>query len=532
MINLLFNKIKYILYNLVVNLLIILLTLILYLILILYSILFIFNINNIEKIIKYYLKFISLIVGISLIYILYESISFVLFTFVLFVFILFSLIIITYRNSLFKVSSKFIHLLLVKDYTFIIQRVLLVKFLLLYVYITTDYTYCDSFITRAMHDVFVSMGKTSHVEPQKTVSTMETMGMLATIGIIGYASIKLYQLSTNTLPKSTDEKLDEMEKRIMKKLEEDKTEFSSKIESVYTNLYYTVEDAKNTGILAQKEYADMNVNHFTNIAMYMNKLDNELQDLKVLVLSNRDSLNKAVKEELVGNLKKIEDLIVKSNELHKKSTNLSPEDLEEFERLQKELSSELGNHNTILSNLPSTSNILRRNTPDIPVGNFNHYMGIHRNSTFKQNQNIVDNVIRNNTIIPLNLNRSSSNINLSSSNNSIKGKTFEITDISDTNIVFTAVDTLTSTSKEVSTSIINRATMRAFHVGSDVIVKVVKDQLSNIIQGSITYTAFISVLQALGVIGEKPSNSENAGRIISTNIRQFITGITGGMSNK
>jgi hypothetical protein len=346
------------------------------------------------------------------------------------------------------------------------------------------------------------------------VSTMETMGMLATIGLVAYGGIKLYQLSTKKLPKPTNDKLDEMEKRINEKfdkLEKDNAELSkkiedihlelfSKIEDVHTSLYYigariddSVIKVEGNVIMSQKAYADINLEHLTGVGSYLNQLDTQIRDLKVLILANRNYFNKA---DLVAHLENLEGLIVKSNEIHKKSIslfNLSDADIAEFEILQQELNSELNTSNNILSNLS-----LRSHNYFDPL---NHSMRVYRENTFRNNRSVIDGLAGQTPIV-------------------------KARSLSDTNILYTSVDTLTSTPREISTGIINRATIRAFHVGPETIINVIRDQLSSILQGSITYTAFVSVLQALGVIGEIPSNSENIGRIISRNIKEFISRIS------
>ena len=464
-----------------------------------YPLKFILNINLFEKVFKIYFQALSILVSIVLIYILYISINDIAFIFILFVVIIFSLILIYLKKIRFKTNSKFINLLLNKDYTFLIQRILIVKFLFFYCYIATDYAYCDSFITRAMHDVFVSIGKSSNVEPQQTVSTMETMGMLATIGLVGYGGIKVYKFCTKTPPKSPpksyEDTVKEMEERINNRLDvTDKKmdDLSKKLDDVHSSLSSILEsDAKAS--------AD-------NLVESVDRIDNELQVVKDSLLSSQDNLGVAIKEDLVNNFDRVESLIKKNNEMTNRY-NFSRNDLEEFEGLQKELSTLVRNNDNA--------------TPMRLVAPRPNYTRLDR--VMQPARGPIRGPIGSNRRV-LNNPRNISSPN--TTNESLVGQSFEVTAASDTNIVFTAISNVSNPFREITTTVVNRITTRVFHSSSDVILKVLKHQVDNVLQGSITYTAFVTVLKSLGIFVDNPYISENIGKNIVQSINRFIESIT------
>nr|BDB10255.1 hypothetical protein [Actinophrys sol] len=329
------NSLKFLLKNI----LIIFLKIILYFNLILCSIFLFFNINNIEKIIKYYLRFISIIVGIILIYILYKSISSILFLFILFLVINFYFILFLYKKGLFKVNSKFISYLLSKDYIFLIQKILIFKFLFLYGYIATNYTYCDSLVSRSMHKVIMNACKENDTAMLPADSVIKTMGALVIFGIVSYGSIKVYRFYQNKPKFSSSNSLDK------NKFDIDTPEyFPEDIKDIQEardiqrhipggDVHYRI-DLLETKLASIQDY---NVKSLNRVRKSLFDIENSFQSTQLLLKENQSTMDTLVRSELSKNLNEMEILLEKNKELILRN-HLSIADLRELESLSAELS--------------------------------------------------------------------------------------------------------------------------------------------------------------------------------------------------
>ena len=300
-----------------------------FLIIIVNFIFFIFNINHIVKLIKFYFTFLSLIVGIVLIYILYNSISFNLFIFILFLVIIFNLIIISYKKSLFQVNSKIIYLVLTKDYKTLMQKILVIKFLIFYFYVTSDYTYCDSSLTRSMQNVVTNVEQSSNIDHSQSVSIIQTMGVLATVGVLVYGGIKFYKFYKSTLPKTSNTSIE--------KVEHGELNLDDKVNILEMTLYDRMDTLESKLVSLQENYGSENVRYLELIGKSLLEIENLVQVIKDLLVTNNDNINSIIKLELNKNLYQLEVLLDSKYELFKRN-GLSVSDVRELNSLSAELS--------------------------------------------------------------------------------------------------------------------------------------------------------------------------------------------------
>jgi hypothetical protein len=144
-----------------------------------------------NKLIIYYFSFIAICILLAYVYFAYTNLSINIFLYLL-ISIIISYFILFYlkKKTIFK--NKYLNKFLNINYIFIIQRMLIIKFLLLYIYLTTDYIYCGSDPVKMLHNTFVGIGQRVDVAPETTVSILKCIGVCTLIVGTTYCTFKAY----------------------------------------------------------------------------------------------------------------------------------------------------------------------------------------------------------------------------------------------------------------------------------------------------------------------------------------------------
>lgn len=176
-----------------------------------------------------------------------------------------------------------------------------IKFLLLYLYIVSNYSFCESnFLVKMLHDTFVNIGTSIGTKPQKTISTLETIGMCTVIAGVAYCSIKGYQMATNTLPKSINDHLNDLENK-MNNIDNKLNIMDNKLNIVSSQVDRTSKE--NDCIFDSISFVKKEVFEATKLLENQmceigNKLDENIGELKNELNINREISHKYVDEKL------------------------------------------------------------------------------------------------------------------------------------------------------------------------------------------------------------------------------------------
>jgi gas vesicle protein len=126
------------------------------------------------------------------------------------------------------------------------------------------------------HELFMSMGNQVGVEQKTTISTLETLGMIAVVGGVAYGSVKAYQMYTHTTPKSVEqrlnEKIDQLEARLNHKINNVQNHLTSNQITISNQVEHTrVNLVQLTG-----EFQKQNIDHFTLVGGVLVDVKNQL----------------------------------------------------------------------------------------------------------------------------------------------------------------------------------------------------------------------------------------------------------------
>ena len=475
------------------------------------------KLNLIQNILYFYLVIISVCLFCVYLYMLY-IISLNLLVYILLLIFVFSCLILYYKKNFNKLSNKYLKILINVNYTFLIQRIVLIKFLFLYFYLASDTVYCGSAFTELLHDTFIGIGQNLGVKPKTTVSTLETIGMCTIIVGTVYCSIKGYQLITHTSPKSINTKLDEMD---------------AKLTNLESNLRIQIEESRVNLIETQGSFSKLAIKNFKEVGQGLDftnfnivDLEEKVDTLNSTIINNQNTFNTLIREELQKNVAEIERICKIQHEyLERNSNGFSQEDIIELNRLKIEIDSLINSNNTILENLPVQNSIVSITKKS----SNNNYVSDRAQEAEMINNTIVEH-FKNIGI--------STQIKTLKKNNSVSEIKPEVNEISDIhNYKLTEFTTakivltnIASEAQNIVLSTANHVAKRVFHgITVDVLAKVLIDSLSNMLNGSLTANAFFSLLKILGLystssIHSTPSTSETVGRTISKILRDFIHG--------
>lgn len=483
-------------------------------------------INNLLLILKLFINIFTIVFTLFFTSVLYISIDIKMFVLLIFLILILSNFIIYYKYNILTVYNKYIVIILNKDYSFLLKKIVMIKFILLYLYVVEDVSWCDSSFTRIAHDIFMSMGTKVGMEPKTTVSTLETIGMFTICGGIAYGSIKGYQHFTGTGPKSINERLDLMERNMNRN--------NIEIYSKFTELKEQVDDTRINLINTVADYQRENIEHFTHMGNALidvntkiDVIDNKVTNLTEVIATNQTQINTIIKEEFRSQLNKIDELQQRQRDvINRNIDNLTESDKiiltqvygdfesilkksdEVTERLPQHLSSAL----SILepSYKPFTLNTYRTNS----LKNIEKIANKRKNELHRSNSLDLDNL----PTTPSTSIVSSLPIN----------KSFKISEITDTKIVFTSIG---SSVTDLTTGLINNASKHIFNLPiNDYVIKIIYNGLGQVLSNTLSGIAFAEILKLLNIGSNIPTitTSQNVGSVLSSTLREFVNGLKQG----
>ena len=191
--------------------------------------LFYFIIISIEivKKLKNYIKKLFLInkrylysFALFLLYSIYNKVNLVYLAFYFFYILLLLILLYSLKNYkiIEKIKNERIKKILIslytKNYIFYIHKILLIQFFYFLIYIYSDMIYCESFLTKLLHDTFMEVGSSIGIKKETNVSILETIGMFTILGTISFGTIKAYLYVQGTEHRSIENKLENLEERL------------------------------------------------------------------------------------------------------------------------------------------------------------------------------------------------------------------------------------------------------------------------------------------------------------------------------
>ena len=370
---------------------------------------------------------------------------------------------------------EYLKLFFKKDFSLFLQRIIIVKFLFLYVYITSGYTYCNSCYTTAMHNAFVYTGVKMGIEPHTTISTLETIGMITVAVGVTYCGIKGYQYLTAvpTLPKPSLQNVPsvssltslDMEQIIVSKSEISKNRAMNNLTEQVLELKNQVEQLKEQYNDAQSKFTTLNSYQFG-------------ETVKGFDVTNT---NICLLREEVEHIKKTlypESLITVSD---KYSLDSISDELKKLIRVNGDITYHSGS-SQISKHILSSEGTLG--------------------------------------ILPANICKPKVNKVIEKLNKP-KEATYTITEISDTQIVLTAV---TSELKNVLYDLADHTSKRVLKgINLDVLLRFLSKGVTDLLEGTLSGASFLSFLEIFGFnITSVPSSLETVGSIIVNVLNEFI----------
>lgn len=491
------------------------------------------GISNLSKYSKMYLNFIVFMFGSVLFISLYSLLHIIPFMFFIFSLLILSSFVIGCREFNINFTSSIINLVINRNYSQYLERFVLIKFFLFYIYLTSDYSYCASSWLEATHDIFVSLGSKSGLQPKTTVSTLETIGMIAIVGTIGIGSINLYNWSTGNTKHSIDERLNVIEQQL----------------NINTQNIAVVNNNINSMANAQDAYAQINAQAFiavgnalqaievnnVNISNSLNNkiniIDQKTTNIETTLINNKIAMENYINSNVNT---KITNLQTTFNNYINRS-NLTVEERQALSAIHSEITS-LTDH---LQNIPQLN--IERSLPIVNSSNSNlDFKPVLENSTMKH----INSLLNKNTQ-QVHFNRSHSTAELGSESKLVRNSNGSSTAyeqhqslkiiIYKNKIKSVSIDDISAPNSGIVTSIINH-TFR--NIPTDVILKTVSSAITNTLTGSMTMIAFNALLNSFGFGSISSSNnrlalpptsrSEQLGNNTMTSILDFFRGLRNG----
>ncbi len=484
-----------------------------------------FNFNSLfVKFIYMYLNIVSILFGIVLSISLYSLTNIITFVSILFCLLVFSSFIIFVREFNINFTTSFIQLIIERDYSKYLQKIILIKFLLFYIYITSDFSLCESTWSKFAHDVFIGVGNQIGVQPKTTVSTLETVGIIAILGTISVGSIHLYNWSTGNVKTSIDERLNAIEYQL--------NQNSRQLINISE---------------CQRDYAEINANAFTAIGTAMhqvesnninvlnelhNKVDNITSKINTIEINLAD--NQYAMEQYI-NLNVKEKLVSLENKFTSFST--SPNLTDDDRKVLSEIGLEINNLSNHVQNIPQ-STIERTlsivNSPELAFRS--PYLPSLNNKTI----DILNQHMRKQ--INTSHHRSHSTTDMLAESKVSKSTAFEQYQtvkflVSNNKIVNVSIEGNIIPSSNIITSIGSRVFN---HIPVDVILKTVSTAITSTLAGTMTMVTFNALLNTFGFgsgsvntsnrlsLPSTMSSSERAGHTVITSLKDFIRGLKNG----
>lgn len=477
---------------------------------------------------KMYLNFIIIMFGSILFISLYSLLHIIPFIFLIFSLLILSSFVIGCREFNINFTSSIINLVINRNYSQYLERFILIKFFLFYIYLTSDYSYCASSWLEATHNIFVSLGSKSGLQPKTTVSTLETIGMIAIVGTIGIGSINLYNWSTGNTKRSIDERLNAIEQQLHLN--------NQNIAAVHTNVQNITQ--------AQDNYAQINANCFitvgnattmieenntNNLNILNEKLDMifyRTQNIENTLIENKCNMENYIDINIKTSLTSLEN---------KFNTYVNRTNLTDLERVELEaISLEISKLTNNLQNIPQShiESSLMFTPSSILTPPF-------KNSIDSKTMKIINNAL-NKDITQITRRNSTSHIPLAAESKKPEFTSFHnkqtVTFIIENNkIKNMSMDDIPS-STGIATSIIKHTFN---NLPTEFILKSISTALVNTLTGSMTMLAFNALLNSFGFGSISSSNtrlalpptsrSEQFGNNTMTSILDFLRGIGRGI---
>lgn len=486
-------------------------------------------INNLLLILKLFINIFTIVFTLFFTSVLYISIDIKMFVLLIFLILILSNFIIYYKYNILTVYNKYIVIILNKDYSFLLKKIVMIKFILLYLYVVENVSWCDSSFTRIAHDIFMSMGTKVGMEPKTTVSTLETIGMFTICGGIAYGSIKGYQHFTGTGPKSINERFDLLEQKI----NQNNTVTQTKLNNITTKLEQTREDLVTLTI----EIDNHQIERFALVELgfktmenKINIIDNKVNDLTERIEQNQNSINKIIKDEISLKLQKIETLTQTQKHILERNTeNISSFDRSLLQNLYNEVGEIVQEGNKLADNIPKSIPQLQ---PNIIQYLPNAIRSNLRQSSLQQNEVLKQTYITRSNSEHLELDHlltPTSTIPSTSIVSSLPiNKSFKISEITDTKIVFTAIG---SSVNDLTMGVINNASKHLFNLPvNDYVIKIIYNGLGQVLSNTLSGIAFTEILKLLNIGSNIPTitTSQNVGSVLSSTLREFVNGLKQG----
>lgn len=259
-----------------------------------------------EKFFKFYFNFLIFLIFLLVISFLYSSFGLKNFIFLLYFIILFISFVLICKNL--NINNKFIYFFKKKNYFLYFQKVMLIKFLFLYLYVLSGYSICENSLTKYMQNSIDS-----------DVCVLIAGALLFTC-TVSYVSIKTYQYfelsKQDKVAKTINQlndvrnlkisnhleyinasliKLDDIEQQIITKQPFEQIKFE--LESVRETLKFTSESIKNS----IKEIKKINLDTNRNIMYYQDSFGQSFSSI-----SRRLNKNNQYMEVLFKRLKDLE----------------------------------------------------------------------------------------------------------------------------------------------------------------------------------------------------------------------------------
>jgi hypothetical protein len=488
-----------------------------------------------------YLNTVSILFGIVLSISLYSLTNIITFVSILFCLLVFSSFIIFVREFNINFTTSFIQLIIERDYNKYLQKIILIKFLLFYIYITSDFSLCESTWSKFAHDVFIGVGNQIGVQPKTTVSTLETVGIIAILGTISVGSIHLYNWSTGNVKPSIDERLNAIEHQL------------NVNNQVLVRMSTSFNQNFNSIIDAQNKYAQINAHAISIIGESIVKVEQaSVENLRILdtKLNSIETKTTNIENTLVQNREAMEQYIStnvqsKLNSLEttfrtfSNKSNLSESEREQLNDLELEIRGLSTTLNSIpQSNIePSSTSLTVNNSYDLNIVQSQLRSSLDA-ASFTSLQNLMNKNV--NKISERNRPHSSSDLRLLSESKSTSTEftsfqskqtiTFLIEHNKIKNMVIN--DSL-STSPNFITSIGNKLFN---HIPTEFILKTVSTAITSTLSGTMTMFALNSILANFGfdsgsnsrALPSTMSSSERAGHTVITSLKDFIRGLKNG----
>lgn len=422
------------------------------------------------------------------------------------------ILIIKYKNNLLlKINkdtliTRILKNILTKNYIFIIQKIIFIKIIILYIYISSDYSYCDSIITKTLHNTFMELGKSIGIESKTNVSILETIGIMTIIGGIGYGAIKGYEYMNGIEHKSINTRLDELENKLDYVMRQ-----NNELLLLETNI---AKGVAGTTIVLETEICKIG-NDITN---KINEINNHLSHIESNQITSNE-LNvifEKLRVEFNSNIEQIKhrvnNIIINNEDIDKNELiNL----YSELNRLNTKFNSSISE----ISANELTSKVLRQSIGE----------NLIREELYKPVlPSIIPKVnsLRSNALRTLSLPiRKSESIEPQLSLPQQRDL-YKLESLDTDKFVFSKV--YNEAIQEGSTSALSTIVRRVANgIPVDVMLKVVTATVSQAISNSITISSMLAIFHSIG-LGSEQSSAENMGKLVIKNIKDFIKGIKNG----